>query len=57
MDQSSNLTLVMGAGGAIGRAVLGHLLEAGAPVRASSRRPDAVEPPRGVPVVAAVRAA
>lgn len=45
-------TLVIGARGSIGRAVLEQLLEAGEPVRASVRDPAAADLPPGVPVVA-----
>lgn len=46
-------TLVTGAGGTIGRAVLDQLLLAGEDVRASVRRPASAHLPAGVPVVAA----
>ncbi|MDT8913865.1 NAD(P)H-binding protein [Amycolatopsis sp. PS_44_ISF1] len=46
-------TLVIGARGSIGRAVLERLVAAGEPVRASLRDPAKADFPAGVPVVAA----
>jgi uncharacterized protein YbjT (DUF2867 family) len=46
-------TLVIGARGSIGRAVLDQLLAHGEPVRASMRDPAAADLPAGVPVAAA----
>ena len=44
--------LVTGATGRVGRAVVAQLLEAGVPVRALTRRPDAARLPAAVEVVA-----
>jgi len=47
----SQTVLVTGATGRIGRAVVAQLLEAGVPVRALTRRPDAARLPASVEVV------
>ena len=49
----SQPVLVTGATGRIGRAVVAELLDAGVPVRALTRRPDAARLPAAVEVVAA----
>ncbi|WP_019932082.1 SDR family oxidoreductase [Nocardia sp. BMG111209] len=47
------MILVTGATGTVGRVLVDQLLEAGVPVRAATRRPDAAGLPAGVPVVRA----
>jgi uncharacterized protein YbjT (DUF2867 family) len=50
--QQAQPVLITGATGRVGRKVVDHLLEAGVPVRALSRRPETAELPAAVEVVA-----